>query len=463
MPRHVVMSCKEVFAVIVISRGLARSFRAVARKCVAGRPRGPAPSVVFEARGGTLTAWAKTGDAALVYSAPTGCSDGVLVAPMDVLAAAEGAGDDPVELAVGPKLRGEACFADRGVPRVHPFDAILPGRQHRPPEEPTDWHPAPPAFLRALHECGRATARESGRFALSRVQVRGRAGRVVGTDGRTALVWGGFDFPFADDLLVPALPAFGSRELAGEEVRVGRIAAHLVVGTSPWRVYLPADTAGRYPDVAGVVPRDAPTVAGIDDRDAAELIRRLPGLPGADADDRPVTLDLDGGVAVRARDDATGRVETIRLERSPSAGPPARVVLDRRALARALALGCVTVRVAPGKPVVFEGDQRMLVTVALDPALAAGTDAADTKSPERRPAVSHETNGHTPTGRPDPPAGDAPDPLVAAEELRLALADALGQAGRLVAALKSRRKEQKALTQVWSSLKALRLGPEGRP
>jgi hypothetical protein len=422
----------EVFAVIVISRGLARSFRAVARKCVAGRPRGPAPSVVFEARGRTLTAWAKTGDAALVYSAPAGCGDGVLVAPMDVLAAAEGAGDDPVELAVGPRLRGEARFADRGVPRVHPFDALLPGRQHRPPEEPADWHPAPPEFLSALHECGRTVARESGRFALSRVQVQGRAGRVVGTDGRTALVWGGFDFPFADDLLVPALPAFGSRELAGGDARIGRTAAHLVVGAGPWRVYLPADAAGRYPDVAGVVPRGAPTVAGIDDADAAELIRRLPGLPGADADDRPVTLDLDGGVAVRA-EDATGRVETIRLERSPSAGPPARVVLDRRALARALALGCVTVRVAPGQPVVFEGDQRTLVTVALDPALAAGADADATATnySERRPAVRHESNGHTPSGRHDPPAADAPDPLAAAEELRLALADAAAKAGRL--------------------------------
>ena len=29
-------------AVIVISRGLARSVRALARKCVSGRPRGPA-------------------------------------------------------------------------------------------------------------------------------------------------------------------------------------------------------------------------------------------------------------------------------------------------------------------------------------------------------------------------------------------------------------------------------------
>ena len=74
-----------------------------------------------------------------------------------------------------------------------------------------------------------------------------------------------------------------------------------------------------------------------------------------------------------------------------------------------------------------------------------------------------ETNGHPPAGRDDPPAGDAPDPLAAAEELRAALVDAGVKAGRLVAALKARQKEKKALTQAWSSLRALNLGGGGGP
>jgi hypothetical protein len=302
---------------------------------------------------------------------------------------------------------------------------------------------------------------------LTRVQVGGKAGRVVATDGRTALVWGGFEFPFADDLLVPALPVFGTRELAAAgDARVGRTATHLVVAAGRWRVFVAVDRAGRYPDVSGIVPKDAPTVAGIDEADAAALLDKLPGLPGADADHRPVTLALDGGVAVLARDENTGRVERVRLEGSPSAGPPARVVVDRRVLARALALGCHTVRVTPDRPVVFEGTDKTLITVALDPALAAGvekrdsdTDATDTT--ERRTAVKHETNGHPPNGRPDPP--DVTDPLAAAEELRASLADALAAAGRLVAALRQQRKEKKALASVYAGLKALNLGTEGRP
>jgi hypothetical protein len=427
---------------------------------------------VIECRAGTLTVWAQTADAALGYTAATPSDDGVLVVPVTVLAAVEGARDDPAEVTVGTTLRGEARWADRGVPRSHAFDAILPGKQHRPSASPGDWHPVPPDFLRALYECGRTTARESGRYALSHVQVRGTAGHVVGTDDRTALVWGGFDLSLPDDLLVPALSVFGTRELAAASpVRVGRTAAHLVVAAGPWRVFLPADAGGRYPDVAGVVPRSAPAVAGIDDRDAAELAGRLPGLPGADAEGKPVTLDLDGGVVVRARDDATGTVESVRLERSPSTGPRARVVLDRRVLARALALGCVTVRVAPDKPVVFEGGGKTVITVALDPALAAGADPAATApntTPhstriERRTAVGHETNGRTPNGRHDPPAADPPDLLAAAEELRAAVADTLVKAGRLVAALKSRKREQRVLGQVWTSLKALNLGPGGAP
>ena len=451
---------------IVIPRGLARSVRTLARKCVTGRRRGPAPPVVFESRAGTLTACVRTADAVLVHAAPTRGGDGVLVVPLAVLDAAEGAGDDPVVLAAAGVLRGEARWADQGGPRTHPFDAVHPGKQHRPPDPPADWHPAPAALLAALHECGRTTAREPGRFALHRVHVKGSASQVVGTDGRTALVWSGLPLPFAPDLLVPAVPVFGCRELTrAAAVLVGLTPTELVVAAGPWRVHLPVDSGGRFPDLAGVVPRAAATVAGIDGRDAAELLAALPGLAGADAEPRPVTIELAGGVVVRGRDATTGEVRDVRLRQSPAAGPPVQVVVDRQALARALGLRCLTVRVAaPDRPVAFEGEHKTLVAVALDSALAVTpatptTPRPDTDTPERRTAVRRDTNGHPP----DPPAADPPDLLTAAEELRAAISDALTKAGRLVAALKSRKREQRVLGQVWTSLKALNLGPGGAP
>jgi hypothetical protein len=59
----------------------------------------------------------------------------------------------------------------------------------------------------------------------------------------------------------------------------------------------------------------------------------------------------------------------------------------------------------------------------------------NTTHTEGRTAVRHETNGHPPDARPDPPD----------------------------AVLEHRRTEQKALTQVRSSLKDSNLRAEGRP
>src|SRR5581483_11811107 len=121
----------------------------------------------------------------------------------------------------------------------------------------------------ANHPVRRPPARDAGRFALTHLQVRGAAGQVVGTDGRRALVWGGFRLPFGCDLLVPAVPAFGSRELADVgDVRVGRTPTELVVAVGPWRVHLPVNTSGKFPDVASVIPRaGAGSSARIDGRD----------------------------------------------------------------------------------------------------------------------------------------------------------------------------------------------------
>src|SRR5438477_2353715 len=92
----------------------------------------------------------------------------------------------------------------------------------------------PPSFLGAFAEAVRTAARDGGRFALTRVQLRGKAGQVVATDGRQLLVQGGFAFPWAEDLLVPAVPALGAKELADGSVTVGRSDGHVLVAVGPW-------------------------------------------------------------------------------------------------------------------------------------------------------------------------------------------------------------------------------------
>ena len=60
---------------------------------------------------------------------------------------------------------------------------------------------------------------------------------------------------------------------------------------------------------------------------------------------------------------------------------------------------------------------------------------------------------------PPPERAEPSEPLVEAERLRTHLFEATQSAGRLVTLLKSKRREQKALATVYSSLKSLNLGP----
>jgi hypothetical protein len=447
----------------LFTRAVAQSFRLLFARCVSGRPRGPAPPVVVRIRGAIRTLAATTGEGVtLTHTAPAPEEpDDLLVLPATVLAEVEGGTDEGVTLDREAGLRGAVRWHGGGQPRALPVELILPGRQHELPAAPA-LLPVPARLLAALHECGRTAARESGRFALSRVQIQGKAGRVVGTDGKVALLWRGFDFPFPDDVLVPALPVFGARPLARvTEVKIGRPATHLVVGAGPWSVWLPTDARGKYPDVAGVVPRAAPTTVVIDESDAAALLPVLPGLPGGDHELRPVTFDTDGGVHVRGRTEGgerSGETRDVPLARSTASGPAARAALDRRVLARALVLGCRKLNLTPDKPLVAEGDNITLVAAQLDPALIA-PPAVDVRElthrptdSERRPTMKPETNGHT------PPRGDPGDPLELAEELRAALADAAAKAARLVAALRQGKKEKKVLSALMDNLKQLNLG-----
>ena len=117
----------------------------------------------------------------------------------------------------------------------------------------------PPSFLAALHEAGRTAARDESRYALTRVQLQGKAGQILGTDGKQALIQGGWTFPFTDNILVPAIPMFGMKDVAAQaDVRIGKTATHLVVTAGPWTVWLLIDAEGRFPDVAAARAAQSP-------------------------------------------------------------------------------------------------------------------------------------------------------------------------------------------------------------
>src|SRR5262249_49385637 len=156
----------------------------------------------------------------------------------------------------------------------------------------------------ALAAASRTATPEPVRFHTHRLQLRGKTGVIVATDGRQLLLQSGFHFPWAEDLLVPATPVFGCKELGqGLPVEIGRTETHVALRVGPWWLHLQIDQEGRFPQAERVLPQPKAngTCWHLHAEDAARLVKELPRLPGKEADGQPVTVDLNGAVVVRAR------------------------------------------------------------------------------------------------------------------------------------------------------------------
>jgi len=126
----------------------------------------------------------------------------------------------------------------------------------------------------------------------------------VATDGRQALVQGGFNFPWDEDLLITASKVFGSNQLPNDEpVFVGRADDWAVFRVGPWTFWQSIEKNARFPEVASQIRKtqDAKASCTFADRDLAFLCDNLSRLPGNDQFNMPVTVDLNGSVAVRGK------------------------------------------------------------------------------------------------------------------------------------------------------------------
>jgi hypothetical protein len=467
--------------VIVLPRALARQFRAVLRRSFVDlEPRGPWPLLLCRAGKEGLVLQACHGDLAVRYQLEGPRPPEAISFRASVLAEFEGRRDDPVELEQVAFGKGRARWTDGSVPRVIDLETVVPDSVPSFPPLPRQLTPMPLEFLQALDQAARTTARESVRYALSRLQLRGKAGEIVATDGRQLLVQGGFTLPWPDTILVPRVPAFGAREVAGAgAVAAGRTKGHVAVRVGPWTFLLAIDAQSRFPNVEDVIPRASAGASRLrlDPQDAAFLAANLPRLPGGDDDSSPVTLDLHKDVCLRGRNEKQGTSE-LALTRSTATGPPVRVCTDRRYLVRAVQLGFTELEV-PGvdKPLVCRKDARVYVWMPLDQngAIPPGPDAQRISSadgqpgmpppePERKepPMPAPQPNGHAPDdGRPggatEPERWGIAEVIAETESLRGLLHDAAARTARLLAALKHQRRRSRAVQQAMQSLKQLQL------
>jgi len=246
-------------------------------------------------------------------------------------------------------------------------------------------------FLHALAEATRTTARDNIRYALTRIQLRGRRGQLVATDGRQLLVQGGFPFPWPEDVLIPALPLFASRDLpAHEPIAIARSDKYVRLRIGPWTFHLAIDGNGHYPNAETVIPKkdQAFSRLHLSEGDARFLTHILPRLPGDKDDSSPVTLDLDQQVVLRARSERSPQLNEVVLSGSSCEGPAVRVACNRRFLWRVVQLGFRDLMVRNNTtPLLCRDEMRTYLFMPLESALPPAANPVRIVSDKARPVA----------------------------------------------------------------------------
>jgi hypothetical protein len=401
-----------------------------------------------------------------------------------------------VEIEWGQDGSIAAWWDDAGVPCRASFDRPDAQRIHAMPDRPTQMSVNRPELLRAMIDAATCCDPGSVRYSLGCLQLDGAKGRIAATDGRQIFRASGFQFPWPETVLVPKPSVFAWKELAGNDVSIGRQGDWLWFDIGPWSFALAIDKHGRFPDVNPFFSTSLPPVARcrLDGRDAEFLLRTLPKLPGNLEQNWPVTLDLNGSVAVRACGDQPEPTEVV-LQRSTRDGESMRVNMNRRFLLRAVQLGFTEIELAaPNAPARCRDDRRAYVWAVLDAESAippagnairvlstAGEMPASRLKPTRRNRTvatnNNDTNGekHSSLASPKPTAANdgtskvkgvhragrkairqqTPDLIEQAEGLRGALRELLGKTSDLLTALKQQRRQSRLVRSTLASLRVL--------
>jgi hypothetical protein len=373
--------------VIEIPRSLARRLSAVLRSSIR-KPYFPhVPLVDFHADAQGLCVRVAQGEVAVEYRQPGSFRKATGTLPLDALVTIEGRDESPVILEAGDAGQTVARWNDGGIPQVVAFEVPENAKRPKFPESPGKFISNPPALLTALAEAARSSAETETRYAMHRLLLRGKQGDVVGSDSKELYIHSGFTFGWTEDVLVPRVAAFARPEVGPiEAVEIGRSDQHVAVRFGPWTIFLGIDVHGKYPAVDMVIPRTsaATTVCRFAPGDAEFLLGSMPRLPGKADYNKPVTVDLNGHVSVRARAAGQPQITELVLSRSEAAGPTARLNLNRDHLNRALQLGFIELRViAASKPLVCRDEHRTYLLMPLEPkdALPPAADALRIDSP----------------------------------------------------------------------------------
>jgi hypothetical protein len=330
-----------------------------------------APAVALTAGPDGLRVRLATEEVAVEYLHPGAFDADEVALPLDALASCEGKSRAVVLTQTGDGHVEVTPAGDGGSPPGH-FHVRNPEVPQVPAWPDTDAANGP-ELLVALERAVQIASKENGRLALSRLQLRGRKGDVVASDGRQLLIQGGFSFPWQEDILVASAPVFAAPELGKGGLRVARSAGHVLFRTGPWTVACKVAPGERYPAVDAVVPprRSATTAWRLGPGERATLVRSLPKLPGGRDAVAPVAVDLGTPVVLRAAGEGPERPVEMPLSGSRVEGRPLRFRTDRHFLRTACRLGFEEVELTgPERPAVCRDARRVYAWMLLGPAAA---------------------------------------------------------------------------------------------
>jgi hypothetical protein len=446
--------------------------------------RGHGPAICITVAADMLNVKARFADIAVEYSEPTSASDETLWLPFQFLDDCAGKQDEPVHIEVTGKKRCTAQWRDGSVPQIVRYDSKPPADTDKFPVRPETFAENRAGFLEALTVAADTCDPDSMRYALGHLQLRGEQGTIVATDGRQLLVQNGFQFPWTGDILVPRSKIFASAELPHDlPVQVGKTENWMAIGVGHWMIHLAVNVDGRFPDFTRHIPQidSARARCSFSLADADFLAETLPRLPCDDDYNRPVTLDLNGQVAVRAKPSDSTRPTEVVLSGSSFSGEPIRVNMNRDYLTRAMRLGLRELNITSDKTALAcVDDRRQYVWMPLGPesVIPPAKDAIRIVPPGTNPEISitqpqierkvspvsepitnhngHATKTNGQVCRSKASQQDIAGLIEQAEKLRTALHDLMCQASGLVKALKQHRRQSRAVQNTLASLRQLK-------
>ena len=474
---------------IKITRQAVRRLRAVLRRSVLGiGQKGLIPPLVLHAESQHLRVQHRYHDLAVEYVEQAGPSqlDSIPV-PLAALADVEGRDDSAVVIESVEQDRIIVRWQDRGIPLsreypVTPFGKIAPF-----PDTPATWVSISADVLTALAEASEICTGESARYALDCVQMRGTIHKIIATDGSQLLVRSGFGLPWDGDLLIRGSPIFACKAFARDQpIRIGKTDTHIVLRIGPWTTYHEIQKSGRFPRVEDAIPETLAMTTRIqlDPDDARFLETALDRLPGREVLNSPATIDLNGKVAIRARNDGQTQVTVLLLDRSSYTGLPIRINSNREFLSRAIRLGFKEIGISGVEvPVVCRKEyqvyawQPLCSDSAIEPtdnviriessaaASVASQELTQQETPRtimsdrvrsnvQEPGIQASDNGHAAS---DSPGSSLASLIQDAEALHTTLTEARANLARLITGLRRHRKQSRLLHETLRSIKQLRL------